>query len=197
MEWEKGDTTLCFYNKKKYGYLIETPEAMVKVVRICMQTLLPLCQEYTLDPEKFDSIGTIPKDDIVAIRFIHSPDGLDLPATIERKWEVFEEIMEWFIRKSHENPKMYKKFVEEDFLHGIDIQFTGKARSPYDTNFTMTYLRVILSQSLLAVIQKNLAKEGYPEDLFYKDEEFLAGMVASQRRVQMEWQQKKEAMGRK
>ena len=77
------------------------------------------------------------------------------------------------------------------------MEFAGKARSPYNTNFTMTELSVILSQSLLAIIQKNLAKEGYPEDLFYKDGEFLAGMVASQRKVQLQMERRREAMDRK
>ena len=162
-----------------------------------MQTILPLCQKYTLDPEKFDSIGTIPKDDTVAVSFIHSPDSLDLPATIEGKWEVFEEVMEWFVRKSHENPKMYKNFVEGDFFEGIDIEFAGNSHSPYNSNFTMTYLQVILSQSLFDVIQENLINEGYPSDLFYKHEKFLAGMVESQRMVKIEWQKRREATDRK
>ena len=87
--------------------------------------------------------------------------------------------MDWFIRKSNQHPEMYKYAVKGDILHCTNIQFAQNYFSPYAFDFLMAELRVILSRCLFNKIQTDLIKEGYPADLFYRDEAFLMGMVDS------------------
>lgn len=166
MEWEIGDTVLCIYNREKYTNLIEQPEEMVRIARICMQTLLPFCQMYVVDSQVFDSMANIPADDKIALRFFLNGDTWQhLSEDIDKKQEIFEEVMEWFIRKSHEKPDKYQDFILKRY--DIHISFSENSRSPFKTNFEISALKMKMSQSLYDVIQKNLVDDGFPPDLFF------------------------------
>ena len=188
MKEEVVNKVACFFNRDKHINFIETPEKMVKIVRICLQTILPFCQQYNLNPERFNSLATISKDDKVAVRFILNGESWEpLPKDMEKKWEVFEEIMNWFIQKSHENPKMYESFVRGGIGDmPISIIFAEETPSPLRKDFIMTDLKMTVSREEFDLIKKNLNEGGYPTDLFLIDEEFLPRVEASWKKAEIE-----------